>query len=975
MKAVYFSATTLFFTLVFLIPLNTAFAATVVIASVDSDGLQGSGSFSADGINFLSEDGRHVVFDSSSTILDLVLPDTNGVTDVFAHDTVSGDTHRISLATGGAQATGGASHTPSISYDGRYVAFTSAATDLVAGDTNAVSDVFVHDRDPDADGIFDEGNGTTVRVSVDSTGDEAGDGASLNGFISGNGRYVSFASDATDLDLVDADTNATTDIFVHDLQTGATVRTSADASDVGSDLGTLVASSLSEDGTLVAFASGSTNLVPGYASGTLHIYVKNISTGAIEIVSVDDDGIEGGSSSRAPFISGDGRFVAFESFSTNLADEVDDNGSFDIFVYDRDTDTVERVSVSSAGAQSDGSSLDSSISYDGDKVFFWSDATNLVSGDTNDADIFVFDRSSGSIELVSSSAAGVQANAGGASYGSISADGTTLAFASAATNLVVGDGNGVSDIFVKVLNSAPTDIALSDSSIDENQDSGTAVGTLSVTDADGADTHTYSLACAVPGADDASFSISGSSLLSAEEFNYEDKDSYAICIRVNDGNGGTYDENFTITIGDEGESSSGSSGNGGNNNNPPPPPPPPSPIDPPPPVDEPIDDEELPPPPPIDEPIDDVDPIPEDLDDNEPVPTPENENPNDGPIDNILEDRNDFEIRELPGLIAGAVVEFVAEVPKEVADTISVIGVALPTIIFAVSQPAVAANVISIPLRLSNLIPIWLGLRRKKRPWGTVYDSVTKQPLDPVYVTLKDSRGKVVATTITDLDGRFGFLVPPGRYKISAKKDDYVFPSRKLAGKTSDELYSNLYFGADIEITGTESLVINNIAMDSTSFNWNEFEKAKNKQLMKFYSKRDVFLARIAEVSFWGGLVFSVALLFIGPGTLNYVLFGIYAFVLILRFLGVKPKKPGYVVETVTGFPLSFGLVRIFSAKLGKEVAHAVISKTGRYYALVPKGEYYLSIDKKVGEDEYREVYKSDIIKTKKGFIGESFKV
>ena len=144
---------------------------------------------------------------------------------------------------------------------------------------------------------------------------------------------------------------------------------------------------------------------------------------------------------------------------------------------------------------------------------------------------------------------------------------------------------------------------------------------------------------------------------------------------------------------------------------------------------------------------------------------------------------------------------------------------------------------------------------------------------------------------------------------------------------------------------------------------------------MKFYSKRDVFLARIAEVSFWGGFVFSVALLFIGPGTLNYVLFGIYAVVLVLRLLGVKPKKPGYVTEKATGFPLSFGLIRIFSANLGTEVAHAIISSTGRYYALVPKGEYYVSIEKKVGEDEYREVYKSTSFKATKGFIGENFKV
>jgi hypothetical protein len=184
-----------------------------------------------------------------------------------------------------------------------------------------------------------------------------------------------------------------------------------------------------------------------------------------------------------------------------------------------------------------------------------------------------------------------------------------------------------------------------------------------------------------------------------------------------------------------------------------------------------------------------------------------------------------------------------------------------------------------------------------------------------------------------------------------------------------------LYAGEEIEITGAEDLVIKNIPMDSISFNWNEFTKAENKKLMKFYSKRDVFLAKIASVAFWFGLVLSLFIMFTGPSPLNYILAGIYGVVLILRFLGVKPKKPGVIVEKETGYPLSFGLVKIFSAALQKEVGHAVIGKTGRYYVLVPKGEYYVEIQKKVGEDLYQSAYKSGPFEAKKGFIGRNFEV
>ena len=121
-------------------------------------------------------------------------------------------------------------------------------------------------------------------------------------------------------------------------------------------------------------------------------------------------------------------------------------------------------------------------------------------------------------------------------------------------------------------------------------------------------------------------------------------------------------------------------------------------------------------------------------------------------------------------------------------------------------------------------------------PWGTVYDSITKQPLDPAYVTLIDQNGKKIASAITDLDGRYGFLTETGTYRIEANKTHYIFPSKKLAGRTQDELYANLYFGELFDVRSRNEAVIRNIPLDPINFDWNEFAK-RDKKLMKYYSK------------------------------------------------------------------------------------------------------------------------------------------
>jgi predicted outer membrane repeat protein len=360
------------------------------------------------------------------------------------------------------------------------------------------------------------------------------------------------------------------------------------------------------------------------------------------------------------------------------------------------------------------------------------------------------------------------------------------------------------------------------------------------------------------------------------------------------------------------------------------------------------------------------------------VPTPSEEpnppaTPNETENPSTPEEPEKLNINSLKNILIDIFVgiNIQTEDVKKTAEPVSVLGVALPTLIFVATQPAVAA---SIPIRLWSIFPTLLGFKRRKRPWGTVYDSVTKQPLDPVHVTLFDESGKEVATTITDLDGRFGFLVPAGKYKISAHKDNYEFPSKKMLGKQKDELYGDLYFNELVEVKGEEDILIKNIPMDSVKFNWNEFEKGNNKKLMKFYSKRELFFANISSVTFYAGVVSSIFLMFTAPAPINLIIFGIYVVVFLLRLFGLRPKKPGYVFDA-SGFPLSFGVIKIFSAGLNREVAHAVIGKTGKYYSLVPNGQYYMKILKKTGEDQYIDVHTTEIFKVSEGYIKEKINV
>jgi hypothetical protein len=406
--------------------------------SVDSAGNQGNQSSIFLGSPSISPDGRFVAFVSAAS--NLVPGDTNASDDIFVRDTLANTTIRVSVDSAGNQANMD-SYTASISAGGRFVAFWSKATNLVPGDTNADSDVFVRDMLAN----------TTTRVSVDSVGNQA-DESSLGASISPDGRFVAFLSFASN--LVPGDTNNNNDIFVRDLLTNTITRVSVDSAGNQANSDSLYFS-ISANGQRVAFDSAASNLVPGDTNNSQDIFVRNTLTNTTTRVSVDSAGNQGNSGSGTPSISADGRFVAFFSFATNLVPGGTNNTN-DIFVRDTLANTTARISVDSAGNQANGTfGPNMSISSDGRFVAFESTASNLVPGDTNNyRDIFVRDLLTNTTTRVSVDSAGNQGN-NGSFAPSISSNGQRVAFDSAASNLVPGDTNSIPDVFVSDIGSTP----------------------------------------------------------------------------------------------------------------------------------------------------------------------------------------------------------------------------------------------------------------------------------------------------------------------------------------------------------------------------------------------------------------------------------------------------------------------------------------------------------------------------------------
>ena len=399
------------------------------LISVNIHGISADGS---SGGVAMSTNGSVIAFSSDAN--DLVPGDTNQARDVFVRD--AGTTERVSVSNSGAQANGPSQTrglAPTISDNGEIVAFYSDATNLVAGDENGTTDVFVRNRQAH----------TTTLVSANMSG-KSGNRPSLFPSISADGRFVAFQSAASD--LVPGDTNSAADIFIRDLQAG-TAGTTERLCGVQPNASSLTPS-MSGDGRVVVFVSSATNLDTNVKPGILNVFVCDRTAGTVKSVSVSSAGVPGNGDSMVPAISFNGRFVAFKSESDNLVSN-DTNGVVDVFVHDRVAGTTERISVSFTGGNANEVSFPPAISDDGRFVAFGSAATNLVPNDANGvSDVFVRDRQNQATLLADLGLNGQPANGGTPDVRpAISGDGKQIGFVSLATNLVLNSDNLLPDVF------------------------------------------------------------------------------------------------------------------------------------------------------------------------------------------------------------------------------------------------------------------------------------------------------------------------------------------------------------------------------------------------------------------------------------------------------------------------------------------------------------------------------------------------
>jgi hypothetical protein len=401
---------------------------TITLVSVSSTGEQGNG-FSFERPP-LSSDGRYVAFSSEAS--NLAPGDPSADSDVFLRDTAAGTTEMVSVSSVG-EPGNGRSFLPDMSADGRFVVFESGASNLVPGDLNAVTDVFVRDRQ----------TGATSLASVSTTG-EPGNGASEHAVVSADGRYVAFSSQATN--LVEGDTNAVSDIFVRDLSAGTTTRVSVSSSGTQSNGGFNLWPSLSASGDKVAFGSGATNLDPLDTNGRGDVYVHDRTSGITSVASVSSAGELSNGFSFHAALSGDGNSVAFTSSGSNLV-PADTNGVQDVFVRDLVAGITERVSVTSTEKEGTDFSEAPDISGDGSFVVFYSAAVLTRQDDNQGLDVFLRDRLRGTTTRISSAPKGKDPNSGGANP-AVNDPGTQVGFESAASNLVPNDINDAGDIFL-----------------------------------------------------------------------------------------------------------------------------------------------------------------------------------------------------------------------------------------------------------------------------------------------------------------------------------------------------------------------------------------------------------------------------------------------------------------------------------------------------------------------------------------------
>ncbi len=281
----------------------------------------------------------------------------------------------------------------------------------------------------------------------------------------------------------------------------------------------------------------------------------------------------------------------------------------------------------------------------------------------------------------------------------------------------------------------------------------------------------------------------------------------------------------------------------------------------------------------------------------------------------------------------------------------------------------VASTIPGIIARVGHMLLTFVWGRKKIR--GVVYDTKTEEPLDPVYVSVIDlTTNQEIKNQQTDMEGRFGFVLPKGHYKIVAGKTNYLFPSAHLAGRESDEVYDKLYFGEPFTVEDEDRVVSMNIPMDPVGTDWNQVQKHKT-SFLQYLVRGQTKYAWIFNALFVIGFLASIMITYFYPTWWNYVMTGIYVILGLIQVYGYGPIYAGKI--TKNGMPLAGAIVRIWSASLNHEVAQRVTEVSGGYYVLVPKADYFVTIDQKNQDGTFTKLFTSSVFHARHGCIDKNF--
>ncbi len=955
---------------------------TTIRVSVSSAGVEGN---SDSAMPSISDNGRYVVFYSDAD--NLVAGDTNNQQDIFVRDIQTNTTTRVSVDSLGVEADDN-SYRASISGDGRYVAFESSATNLVAGDTNFLDDMFLHDMQ----------TGATTRLSVSTAGVESNDQAGSYPNISRDGKFVVFVSYASN--LVAGDTNGQADVFVRDIDNNITTRASVSSLGAeGNSDSYDYYPAISGDGRYVAFVSNATNLVTGDTNVSPDIFRHDNTTGATVRVSLSSLGDEANSGSQEPSISNDGRYISYTSGATNLITG-DTDGEDDVFVTDMDTGETIRASESASAAEPDAISDLSSISGDGAYVSFWSLATNLIDGDTGNGagNYFMAQLPSGAPAVVDPTVTTSAATAIGQttatlhgditddggenetdrgfeystdmSYGSsttesgsfpvssFTADLTTLScntgynFRAYAINSS-GTGYGANQTFTTsaCAPSAPTITTSAASNVTKN--SATLNGNITSTGGQDATDRgfNYGLTLGYGTTVTASsgpystgaFSMNISGLECHKTYNFQ---SFAI----NSGGTGS-SSNGTFTT-ENCPSSSGGSSVGFHpstpsvpvvvppvvvDQTPTPPVPTPKPTSP--------DSNNFHPPV-----TPTIEPTPPENNNEEPVViTPDTDVSNSGDNSNTHPSPSSTggsnassHNTDIIGRVKSAATSVLSLTSSPSARKIETVALYAP---LTVSMIALLASILGgLPivnyfLYLSTIVAQILGIKRKTKPWGTVYDSATKRPIPFARVEIVNAELRKLQSIISDSEGRYGFLVSEqlveeGGMQLRAFQNKYSFPSIEQPTDNEKILYPHIYQGGTINLSN--SVANYDVPIDPIGASMKRF----------YFGITSItinnIISYVANVLFFVGVVLGITNFVLTPSGATLGILGIIFLTYLLRASGLKLKPFGVTKDIQTGQSMPFGFIALHSGVGGERVGFTVSDDKGRYFLLTQKGKYLL---------------------------------